>query len=1046
MSQSLAPPPSWLATPLVHHVLLAEFDEDKGSTLRQQYPSPTGFPEQVMAELMIPDGAHNHRDGDYTFWWFRYPAAAADTDDDDAPISATTTSAATTLQDNHRPLAVPPAGTPPARWYAYSIVAGRSDPQSKRGFKMAALALLSSHPTIMVFGKLLNLFINEYLMSPTPNFVGDLYHKLNGLDFSRARIWSPATVSLLRGNLDRDSVLKHLMGTEYEAALNMKLDVNTKVDPRLPASDASVNIPIDVLDPRADAVRFASSPSPPLRELLHLVYGKGNDPPLRFDVPPHAISQMQALWPWKEATPPILVLLHAVLAGFRIMVVGRACPASKVVLTILAICSMAEGAGTLPSNLLDRTRPFVNLFTSDEATDIDGVIFGMTNPIFEDSWRYWDMCINLDTRRLKLNPARIPSPASPSLGRRIAHVANRMRSGSSSAGSQSHIDASKRRSHPMPSNEALTASMGSSQMVHKEIGHGHTATSTGATPTHTRGPVSASADVLNVSSPSYSTTTVSPRTPSISTTAAATSAAETEFPRSFSAPMSPSSSAARSPASTTDRTRPALEPSLPHTPIGGPTFASVVAEMALARSTDSPSSSSDQVTGASSPPVRLPPPQPAPLAVGSRSGRSMAASEQMLSVGGSGTELGRKPSSRSNSVLDIFRIRRKSASGGMGGDDDVSASPHPQSPAARASGPDFVSSPMLDVPPPPMPTMSAGRGGPGNSYPAPRPVSSSSSFGVVATSTPELHVRTGRGRGSPSQRHSSPAATTSTPIGGGSGYTPPASSSTIITISELTLQVGGGMNSPAAPSPMSAAPTDSGTKTDFGAPKVDADAKANSISANIQRQVEESRRAAKRCVLMHVWLQNQLVAAAAGNWTESAIRMIFARYMSELVAATQKRNTESNRDPAVDVDALRPLFLDWSAKPWFIAITEAYQRQPERAVREQVDEMTASNAKWTSGKQLASVYEKLIVLVDESDENMHQLLACFPISKGGLEPLTLGLFNGEEQARVSALNLFTRIEQHPLGTLFVQELNPFLQAGLAMAKMEGLTQPDHLKQ
>ena len=45
---------------LVEYVLLAEFDIDKGSTLRSAYPSRVvGYDDSVFAEIMLPEGVHN---------------------------------------------------------------------------------------------------------------------------------------------------------------------------------------------------------------------------------------------------------------------------------------------------------------------------------------------------------------------------------------------------------------------------------------------------------------------------------------------------------------------------------------------------------------------------------------------------------------------------------------------------------------------------------------------------------------------------------------------------------------------------------------------------------------------------------------------------------------------------------------------------------------------------------------------------------------------------------------------------------------------------
>mmetsp|Transcript_24426 Transcript_24426/g.34241 ORF Transcript_24426/g.34241 Transcript_24426/m.34241 type:complete len:672 (+) Transcript_24426:134-2149(+) len=76
MENSPTPPtsiPAEEATPVknVEYVLVAEFDIDKGSTITFQYPEATGEDTQLLAELMLPDGAHK-RDDDWTvFFLFR---------------------------------------------------------------------------------------------------------------------------------------------------------------------------------------------------------------------------------------------------------------------------------------------------------------------------------------------------------------------------------------------------------------------------------------------------------------------------------------------------------------------------------------------------------------------------------------------------------------------------------------------------------------------------------------------------------------------------------------------------------------------------------------------------------------------------------------------------------------------------------------------------------------------------------------------------------------------------------------------------------------
>eukprot|EP01083_Nonionella_stella_P197304 725534_1 len=54
----------------VQFVLLAEFDIDKGSTVRHQYPKPCPISENILADLMLPEGAHL-RETDWTYFFLR---------------------------------------------------------------------------------------------------------------------------------------------------------------------------------------------------------------------------------------------------------------------------------------------------------------------------------------------------------------------------------------------------------------------------------------------------------------------------------------------------------------------------------------------------------------------------------------------------------------------------------------------------------------------------------------------------------------------------------------------------------------------------------------------------------------------------------------------------------------------------------------------------------------------------------------------------------------------------------------------------------------
>ena len=58
----------------IEAVLFAEFDIDKGSVLRQQYPEKVSDDEGLLAELMLPEGTHNHFQ-DWTVFMLNRPSS-----------------------------------------------------------------------------------------------------------------------------------------------------------------------------------------------------------------------------------------------------------------------------------------------------------------------------------------------------------------------------------------------------------------------------------------------------------------------------------------------------------------------------------------------------------------------------------------------------------------------------------------------------------------------------------------------------------------------------------------------------------------------------------------------------------------------------------------------------------------------------------------------------------------------------------------------------------------------------------------------------------
>ena len=72
--------PNRQADKFIEAVMLAEFDIDKGSVCRVQYPREVGD-AGVLAELMLPEGAHNHFQ-DWTVFMLNRPTGGGSSSGD----------------------------------------------------------------------------------------------------------------------------------------------------------------------------------------------------------------------------------------------------------------------------------------------------------------------------------------------------------------------------------------------------------------------------------------------------------------------------------------------------------------------------------------------------------------------------------------------------------------------------------------------------------------------------------------------------------------------------------------------------------------------------------------------------------------------------------------------------------------------------------------------------------------------------------------------------------------------------------------------------
>ncbi|KNZ46998.1 uncharacterized protein VP01_675g1 [Puccinia sorghi] len=146
------PAAHYTSTPHAAYVLLAEFDIDTGSGLKHQYPSPTGTAEHILADLMLPDGAHD-RNEDWTVFFLNQTPRLSVINNSNEPNQPPSTP--TPHQPQHHLPSLdsnpsihhsPPLKTDPKLLYVISLVRTKKDTSVRSQFCYSHSKTISSIP------------------------------------------------------------------------------------------------------------------------------------------------------------------------------------------------------------------------------------------------------------------------------------------------------------------------------------------------------------------------------------------------------------------------------------------------------------------------------------------------------------------------------------------------------------------------------------------------------------------------------------------------------------------------------------------------------------------------------------------------------------------------------------------------------------------------------------------------------------------------------------------------------------------------------------
>lgn len=350
----------------IEHILLAEFDIDKGSTLKHQIPGPIpNYADDFLADRMLPDGAQN-QEWDWTLFFLNREVhysnrASADDMESWEVIGNEERGRAKQMKevgkmgvnnknerDDEKPL------------YCLTLIHCRKDETVRRGATIRSIAICSRLPFVNVFRPLLFRALQEYFHEEDVGVLQCLYSSINNTDLSRQKTIISNTQSF----------------AQYSSRPLYSFFVPSS------AESASGQVALE----HGQQFIFEE----PLRVPLH--HSKD-----QFD----EISVRDLLRKFKAKG--VVYLYMTVLMGYRLLVMGHNVSTSDICQSVLSIVGLV--CPPLSGILMERAFPYVSL-TDVIFQDVDGFIAGTTNPYFKEKCD-WDVLADLESGKVVIRSPKV---------------------------------------------------------------------------------------------------------------------------------------------------------------------------------------------------------------------------------------------------------------------------------------------------------------------------------------------------------------------------------------------------------------------------------------------------------------------------------------------------------------------------------------------------------------------------------------------------------------------------------------------------------------
>ncbi|KAK3683049.1 hypothetical protein LTR37_020613 [Vermiconidia calcicola] len=388
----------------VEYILVASFDIDRGSVMEHQYPGPVGGDEHMLAELMLPDGAHV-RAQDWTIFFLHKDGAVEEEGEgmeSKKKRGRRKSGDGEDSKDDEESEDEADQTDGPPLVYVLNLVNMKQDKTVKRGAVVKAMAICTRHSFLHIYKPLLLLALQQYFANPVMETLASLYEAVNSMDLSLMPRLSFHERSILQSSEAKDLFLEKFEAiiAQRMASANPQQDTAAATSPHrsrfgLPRDTHSfetivhyTSVPVPIKIPVALSPETVGDFS-----LVKLITTFSHPHPFS-PTHPHLTTN-------GPLTHPIIVLINALLTQKRIIFLGHNLPSSDVAEAVLGACALASGG--LLRGFTRHAFPYTDLTKIDDLLKVPGFIAGVTNPNFANKTEWWDLLCDISTGKMRIS-------------------------------------------------------------------------------------------------------------------------------------------------------------------------------------------------------------------------------------------------------------------------------------------------------------------------------------------------------------------------------------------------------------------------------------------------------------------------------------------------------------------------------------------------------------------------------------------------------------------------------------------------------------------